>query len=69
MLLKTKSGRVVQMPTPEEEAAINAGMASDPDSRELDAEWFAKAQPASEVLPPDVYAALRHYITEHPIQR
>jgi uncharacterized protein (DUF4415 family) len=58
MLLKTKSGRVVQMPTSDEKAAINAGIAADPDARELDAEWFAKAKPASEVLPPDVYATL-----------
>ena len=58
MLLKTKSGRSVQMPTPEEDDAINAGIAADPDSRELDAEWFAKARAASEVLPPEMYAAL-----------
>ncbi len=58
MFLKTKSGRVVRLPTPEEEAAINAGIAADPDSRELDAEWFAKAKPASEALPPEMYAAL-----------
>jgi uncharacterized protein (DUF4415 family) len=51
MLLKTKSGRVVQMPTPDEEAAINAGIAADSESRELDEQWFAEARPASEVLP------------------
>lgn len=45
-------------PTPEEEAAINAGIAGDPDARELDAEWFAKAKPASEVFAPEIYAAL-----------
>ncbi len=45
-------------PTREKDAAINAGIAADPDSRELDAEWFAKAKPASEVLPPEMYAAL-----------
>jgi len=45
-------------PSPEEDAAINAGIAADSDSRELDAEWFAKAKPASEVLPPQIYAAL-----------
>lgn len=53
---KLKVGHV--SPTPEEDAAINAGIAADPDSRELDAEWFAKAKPASEVLPPEMYAAL-----------
>jgi uncharacterized protein (DUF4415 family) len=57
-MLKTKSGRVVHMPTPDEEAAINAGIAADPDARELDADWFANAKPASEVLPPQIYAAL-----------
>lgn len=29
--------------TPEEEAAINAGIAADPDTMELTEEWFAKA--------------------------
>lgn len=53
---KLKVGHI--SPTPEEEAAINAGIAADPDSRELDAEWFAKAKPASEMLPPEMYAAL-----------
>jgi len=53
---KLKVGHI--SPTPEEEAAINAGIAADPESRELDAEWFAKARPASEVLPPEIYAAL-----------
>lgn len=53
---KLKAGHI--SPTPEQDAAINAGIAADPDSRELDAEWFAKAKPASEVLPPEMYAAL-----------
>ena len=34
-----------------EEAAINAGIAADPDTFEADAEWFAKARPAIEVHP------------------
>lgn len=45
-------------PSPTEDAAIQAGIAADPDSRELDADWFAKAKPASEVLPAELYAAL-----------
>jgi uncharacterized protein (DUF4415 family) len=45
-------------PTPDENAAINAGIAADSDARELDAKWFAKAKPASKVLPPETYAAL-----------
>ena len=39
-------------PIPEAKAAVNADIAADSDARELAAEWFTKAQPASEVLPP-----------------
>jgi len=45
-------------PTPEEDAQIQAGIDADPDARELDEEWFAKARPAKEVLPPALYAQL-----------
>ncbi len=38
-------------PTSEEEAAINAGIAADPDTFELDEEWFKRARPAIEVVP------------------
>lgn len=58
MQVTTKSGRKVYMPTDEEDAAINAGIAADPDNHEWTAEDFAKAKPASEVLPPKMYAAL-----------
>jgi uncharacterized protein (DUF4415 family) len=51
MFLKTKSGRLVELPTDEEDAAINAGIAADPDSPEWTEEDFARARPASEVLP------------------
>ena len=57
-MLKTKSGRVIHMPTPKEDAVIHAGIDADPDARELDAQWFAKAKPASEVLPHETYATL-----------
>ena len=40
---KLKPGTIV--PTPEEEVAIRAGIASDPDAAELDDAWFAKARP------------------------
>jgi uncharacterized protein (DUF4415 family) len=53
---KLKPGTIV--PTPEEDMAINAGIAADPDSRELDAKWFSEAKPASEVFAPEIYAAL-----------
>ncbi len=35
MAVKTKSGRVLMLPTPEEDAAIKAGIAADPDTHEL----------------------------------
>lgn len=35
----------------EEEAGLRAGIEADPDTLELDEEWFAKARPASEVHP------------------
>ena len=44
---KLKLGTII--PTPEENAAINAGIAADPDTFELDDEWFARAKPAIEV--------------------
>lgn len=34
-----------------EESAINAGIAADPDTSELDDEWFEKARPAREIDP------------------
>ncbi|MXX25943.1 MAG: BrnA antitoxin family protein [Caldilineaceae bacterium SB0668_bin_21] len=34
-----------------EDAAIDAGIAADPDTIELDEEWFNQARPASEVIP------------------
>ena len=44
---KLKPGTII--PTAEENAAINAGIAADPDTFELDDEWFARAKPAIEV--------------------
>ena len=38
-------------PTDEEDAAILAGIAADPDTFELDAEWFATAKAFREVYP------------------
>ena len=34
-----------------EQAAIDAGIAADPDTFELDEEWFERARPAREVDP------------------
>lgn len=46
------------LPTPEENAAINAGIAADPDNPEWTTQDFATAKPASEALPATVYTAL-----------
>lgn len=40
--IKTRSGRVLVLPTPEEDAAINAGIAADPDTYELGRQDFAQ---------------------------
>ena len=46
-----KLKRRIIFPTPEEDAAINAGIAADPDARELTDEDFARMRPALEVDP------------------
>ena len=53
---KLKSGTII--PTHDETAAINAGIAADSDARELDSEWHKGAKPASEAFAPVTYAAL-----------
>ena len=49
--LRTRSGREIILPTLEEDAAINADILADPDAHEWTEEDFARARPASEVLP------------------
>ncbi len=56
--IKTRSGRVVELPTEEEDARITAGIAADQDTQELDEAWFSRARPAQDVLPPQVYEGL-----------
>lgn len=46
--IMTKSGRTLVMPTPEEDAAINRGIAKDPDTYELSDEEFKQLRPFSE---------------------
>ena len=46
---KLKPGHI--SPTDEEDAAIMAGIAADPDTYELDAEYFATAKSFEEVYP------------------
>lgn len=43
--IKTRSGREIIWPAPEEDAAINAGIAADPDTHELTDAEFAQLQP------------------------
>ena len=43
--IKTRSGREIMLPTPEENAAINAGIAADPDTHELTDTEFAQLKP------------------------
>lgn len=45
--------------TPEEDAAINRGIAEDPDTFELDDAWFARAKPVSAF--PELVAVLQHH--------
>jgi len=40
--IKTRSGRVLELPTPEENEAINRGIAADPDTHEASDEDFRK---------------------------
>lgn len=58
MHITAKSGRKLHMPGAAEDAAINAGIAADPDNPELTDEFFKNARPAAEVLPPELYAQL-----------
>ena len=45
MYVKTKSGRQIELPTDEEDIAINAGIAADADAVELSDEAFKKLRP------------------------
>ncbi|MFM0367842.1 BrnA antitoxin family protein [Paraburkholderia aspalathi] len=45
------SKRTIVMPTDEEDAAINRGIAADPDARELSTEEIRSMRPARETLP------------------
>ncbi|MFI3122499.1 MAG: BrnA antitoxin family protein [Methylococcales bacterium] len=50
MHLKTKKGRLIELPTDAEDAEINAGIKADADTLELDDNAFAHARLASDVL-------------------
>ncbi len=71
MQIKSKSGRDFELPSEQEEADINAGLAADPDTRELTDQEFQQirpmGRPKAEVtkeritirLSPDVVARFR----------
>ncbi|MDF3835541.1 BrnA antitoxin family protein [Cupriavidus basilensis] len=43
--IKTRSGRTINLPTPEEDEAIKRGIAQDPDTYEVSSEDFKKMKP------------------------
>lgn len=56
--IKSRSGRVIEIPSPEEDAQINASIAADPDNPEWTDEMMASAVPAREFFSPETYAKL-----------
>lgn len=58
MHIKTRSGRSIKLPTSAEDAAINAGIAADPENPEWTDADFAQAKPASEFFDQQTYAGL-----------
>lgn len=56
--VKLKSGRIIEIPTVAEDEAITQRIAKDPDSRELDDMFFARARSAPEALGARVVGAL-----------
>ena len=49
--IETTTAKPIIRPTPDEDAAINAQIAADPDDFELDHQWFQNAKPTKELFP------------------
>ena len=58
--------RKLDLPSPEEDDAIQRGIEQDPDNSELGDDFFRDARPASAVLPRDVYADLAAPMQDRP---
>lgn len=58
--------RKLDLPTPEDDAALRRGIEQDPDSPELGDEFFRDARPASVMLPSATYADLTAPKEVHP---
>jgi uncharacterized protein (DUF4415 family) len=69
MRVKSKSGRTFELPTEEEERAINAGIADDPDTYELsDAEFSVLrpvGRPPAEVTKEKITIRLSSEVTDY----
>ena len=48
--IETTTAKPIIRPTPDEDAAINAQIAADPDDFELDRQWFQNAKPTKELF-------------------
>ncbi|MDR2333751.1 MAG: BrnA antitoxin family protein [Burkholderiaceae bacterium] len=59
MQITSKTGRKLIVPTEAEDRKINEGIAADPDTMEVNEEFFAKASPAIQVLGASTVAALK----------
>ena len=72
MLLKTKSGRLIELPSDEEDAAITAAAMSDPDARTYtDEEWeqvkpyLQRGRPKAKVTKDRITIRLSREVTEY----
>ncbi|VAW37792.1 hypothetical protein MNBD_CHLOROFLEXI01-1107 [hydrothermal vent metagenome] len=69
MQVKSKTGRIFELPTDKEDAAINAAIASDPDTYELSDKEFSElrsvGRPRAEVTKDRITIRLSREVTEY----